>query len=400
MTCPPAVPAAAVRGRARSAVAAATAVLVVAALAGPASAAATTGLERSGRAGSGVAAPWRVVLADVVTSGQRTPYRGELVVIAYAHGREHLQRYEVRTDGTGTVTLRSPDRYTLRLGEAGGSVAHHADGWFAPLPGSGLADHGRDLAALERKYQVDTVGGDTVLDRPATLLEIRRRSDERLRERLWVDADTGLIVRRETYDGEARPLRLATFVSMETAAPTDASPRRAPSTGPHASRSGAEAPAAAPLASRAHAGKALPLPRLAALADAGWTVPASLPAGYEVTGSYALDAAGSQPLHLVYSDGLYTVSLFEQRGHADWASLPDGAEPSPLLDGRGYEWPGAVPRRLVWEAEGTTYSLVGDAPPDEFAAIAAALPQPRPPDLGRRLGQGLRRLLSLVSPWS
>lgn len=399
MSCAPsAVPAAAVRSRPLTAFAAVTAaMLVVTVLAWPASAGVTTESARSSNRGA-IAAPWQVVLDDVAASAQRTPYHAELLVIVYDDGREHLQRYEVRADGSGTVTLRSPERYTLRLAEAGGSVAHHAGGWFAPLPGSGLSDPGRDLAALSRKYRIDTVGGDRVLDRPATLLEIRRRSDGRLRERVWVDAVTGLIVRRESYDGESRPLGIAAFLSLDTT-PARAEPRRLLGGDRHASRSDGDV-ARAPLTSRAHDGQALPLPRLDALAEAGWTVPVSLPAGYEVTGSYALDAPGSQPLHLVYSDGLYTVSLFEQRGHPDWDSLPEGAQPSPLLDGRGYEWSGAMPRRLVWEADGTTYSLVGDAPPDEFAAIAKALPQPQPPSLGRRLSQGLRRLLSLLSPWS
>ena len=93
------------------------------------------------------------------------------------------------------------------------------------------------------------------------------------------------------------------------------------------------------------------------------------------------------------------MSLFEQRGALDPETLPEGAQRSSAFGFDAYTWPGAVPQRIVWEAGGSTWSLVGDAPPDELAAMTAVLPQPVTEGVFDRIARGLGRLWSWMSPW-
>jgi len=329
---------------------------------------------------------WRPVLQRAWEASQERRYTGEALWIVWADGDPHVALSRVLRD-RDTLTVSSPDDFTVRLGEEGGDMVDHRQGWLTPLP---PVDSGRPdaaLRALEEKYEVALAGEDRLLDRPCTRLEVRRRGNGSLRERLWVDDDSGLVLRRESYEGSRR-LRLVAYLSL------DLRPGTAARAGIRAARDDdgdsleRRSRAITPVDDRA----------LTALREAGWTVPPSLPGGYEPVGVYAVDGSDSQPLHLVYRDGLYTVSLFQQQGRPDWASLPDGAQPADDLGWPAYEWAGAVPQRLVWEASGTTFSLVGDAPPREFVAIARSLPRPQAPTLPHRLRRGLARLWEWVSP--
>lgn len=340
------------------------------------------------RAGGSVAADsdaWRPVLLRAAEAAQRRRYIGEALTIVWSDGRAQVSLSRVGRDHD-TLTVSSADRFTMHLGQEGGHMVDHRQGWLAPLP---AADTGRPedaVNALERKYEVALAGEERLLDRPSTRLDVHRRVDGSLRERLWVDDDSGLVLRRESFEGADQRLRLMAYLSLDlrggpVARATDRTTRGQPSERLHR---------------RSQEVSAVDGTSLSALRRAGWTVPPELPGGYEPVGVYAVDGADGQPLQVVYRDGLYVMSLFQQRGRPDWASLPDGAQPAEGLDWSAYEWPGAVPRRLVWEASGTTFSLVGDAPPEEFMAIAESLPRQESHSLAQRLRRGLGRLL----PWT
>jgi hypothetical protein len=54
-------------------------------------------------------------------------------------------------------------------------------------------------------------------------------------------------------------------------------------------------------------------------------VPDELPAGYVRVGGNEVEQASVPTLHLIYSDGLYALSLYQQQGRLA-ASAVDGAE--------------------------------------------------------------------------
>jgi len=223
-----------------------------------------------------------------------------------------------------------------------------------------------------------------MVGRPASRLEVHLRATDALRERLWVDDETGLVLRRESYGPNGQMLRLAVYLRLEVTPP--------------GSETGNGQPV--PLTTVSQDTEEIDGEGLRALRAAGWVVPSELPRGYEQRAVYAVSGADTSPLHLVYDDGLYSVSVFEQQGPLDTNSLPPGAEQVAAGGGHAWVWPGAMPQRRVWEADGATFTMVGDAPPQEFLALAGAFPAPTQRGIGERVRAGFARLWSWVSPWS
>lgn len=334
---------------------------------------------------------WRWLIDRAAQAAEKTAYVGESLLVSYEDGESTVSTFIVQSTGEGQISVVDRSRYALRLGDDGGSVADHERGWFFPLPAADLAKAHKVINRLAAKYDVEVLGADRLLDRPCTRLEIVRRDDRRLVERLWVDDVSGLLLRRETYAGADHMLRMVAYLRL------DLNPGDTPRIDQDVHATRGQRPGQARL--EQHVADVDEDGR-AALRGAGWIVPEELPDQYRIDGSYVVSTGDSQPLQSVYSDGLYTMSLFEQRSGLDPESLPAGAEPTSEFGFDAYTWPGAVPRRVVWEADGVTWSLVGDAPPDEFHAIADTLPQPRPDRIVDRLRRGLSRLWSWVSPWA
>ena len=335
---------------------------------------------------------WRTLLDHATQAAEERAYVGESLWITYEDGEPAVSTFIVQSSGNGEISVADRTRFAVRLGDDGGGLADHERNWFFPLPAADLARAHKGLNRVADKYDVRIVGTERLLDRPCTRLEITRREDDRLVERLWIDQASDLLLRRETYAGKDTLLRMVAYLKL------DLNPRNR--------LRGAEE-------LRATRGQRPQQTRQeqdvtevdetgrAALRDAGWVIPEEFPGSYVTEGTFAVSAGESQPLQTVYSDGLYTVSLFEQRGSLDPAALPEGAEITSELGFDAYTWPGAVPRRLVWESAGTTWSLVGDAPPDEIKAMAGELPGPEPEEgFFDRIARGLGRLWSWVSPWS
>jgi negative regulator of sigma E activity len=84
----------------------------------------------------------------------------------------------------------------------------------------------------------------------------------------------------------------------------------------------------------------------------------------------------SDVVQRLYSDGLYDLSVFEQRGRLRRDDLPDGAEQVDVAGSRGwrYAWPGGS--LVIWEARGTVFTAVGDAPLDDILLAARSVPPP------------------------
>ncbi|HLI55496.1 MAG TPA: sigma-E factor regulatory protein RseB domain-containing protein [Actinomycetota bacterium] len=230
-----------------------------------------------------------------------------------------------------------------------------------------------DVAQLLQKYAVALEGTVQMLQRSAWVLRIERSSDLRLIERWTVDAVTGLILQRQSFDDQGQIERSITFTSVQepfTPPPSALSP---------------------PIKASAPAQEFYPQAQVTGFAHSAG-LPATLPGGYRLRAGARFTAGRTQVDQLVYSDGLEVVSLFQQPGALSRSSVPASARKVGLAHESGYLWE-TFPRRAAWQAGPNTDTLLGASPSDEFQTIANALPQA---PIGHSLMSRLRHLVDWV----
>jgi sigma-E factor negative regulatory protein RseB len=263
--------------------------------------------------------------------------------------------------------------------------------------GGGLREDGDAVSALanaealdllERNYDVLTSGVESVAGREADVIEAWRHDDaDRAHPvaRFWLDRGSGVLLRRESYDETGRTVRGSAFFDIRVDEPKLAAV--APSS-PDAS--------ALPDVSDPDHGQLRE--DLTAMTSAGWICPPRLADGLELRAARRLDNQSGQVLHLAYSDGLATVSVFEQRGRLDDAGL-DGFRQVRLGGGTVHVRDG-LPQQLIWTSRDTVFTVVTDAPDETVAAAVAALPMAEPADVGlmARLGRGFSRAAAWFAP--
>jgi sigma-E factor negative regulatory protein RseB len=310
------------------------------------------------------------VLERAVTAPARTAYSGVAVVAVWDMGAVSRTRLDVdHVPGLGTSVRVRP----------GGA---HPAGLGAQLPAgpaaAGAADAG-PLHLLARSYDLLVASAATVAGRRAKVVEVRRLGGA-VAARLWVDESTGLLLRRELYDPAGATTRASAFERVRIGA-TRALPGGGTVLRPM--------------------DRAVLPPDAAVLRGAGWVCPDGGLGGLSLVAAGRMATSYGEVLHLVYSDGVMSVSVFEQRGRLDPASL------------RGWQaqrWGSALvhvrpgtPRQLVWSGAGSVFTVVADAPAATVAAVVVALPhdteQPRQGMLSR-MGRGADRVASWFTPFS
>jgi len=231
----------------------------------------------------------------------------------------------------------------------------------------------RPLAVLEKHYSV-TVAAQLgqCAGRTAHVVEARRRGDSALAGRFWLDSETGLLLRRELYDPAGRAVRAAAFVDLQMTVshPWAAPPQAAPAGG------------AATMSTR----------ELEGLRRAGWSAPAVVGGGLEL-----FDARHrSGVLHLSYTDGLFAVSVFSQRGHLNPESVK-GWQRVKMNGTSVWTRPG-LSQRVVWAGDGWVRTVVADAPGPVVSATVMAFPASADESFPDRVQRGLHRMASWLDP--
>lgn len=232
----------------------------------------------------------------------------------------------------------------------------------------------RLLSLLVDHYDLALAGTGRCAGRPARIVEARREGVSgvgAVAGRFWLDTATGLVLRREVYDERGRRLRSSAFVDVQVGAPQVPPPAQA---GP------------------VRAAPALSVP------EQGWQPPRELPGGFQLFDAQVRSHEGGRVLHLAYSDGLSTLSVFSQPG--DLPPRLKGFRPQ-KVHGTAALVQGGAPERVVWQGDGQLFTLVSDAAPRTVRDAVAALPRdpaPRGGVLGR-LGRGLARAGSWLNPF-
>lgn len=261
-----------------------------------------------------------------------------------------------------------------------GSGDGPASAVFTTPPGDiGLELGGGPVALLVRNYSISTAGRDRVTGRKARVLEIVGEGGT-VAARFWVDERSGILLRREVYDASGRTVRASAFVQVRIGARVSAG---------HLPPAMPQAPA-----------EVLDAVGVANLRESGCSCPALLVDSLALYQVRQVSTSTGTVLHLSYSDGLSTVSVFEQPGRVDETSMV-GYTPRENGDGVQYVRDG-VPRQIVWSADGVVYAVVADAPDPLVDAVVADLPHQPPESDGvtSRIGRGLARVGSWVNPFA
>lgn len=294
----------------------------------------------------------------------------------------------VTWDRTGTTTTEIthlPGRGTIWVvaGEPRSSAR------FSPEGGSSsFADDGRPLALLRDNYRVlrEADLDTTVAGRPAEAV-VAIDADGTLDARYWIDATTGLLLRKELLDTKGFVRNRSGFETLSlSVAPTTSLPATTTDKWTEALDTSALATA------RSH----------------GCPCPESLPGGLALLDARRAPAGAVSTMpvvHQLFSDGLSTVSLFSiegtlQTGDTD-GLIARGFTRQQLGDHFAWVRGGTASSpavTVVWEFKGDVLTLVNDDAEDPLATagavVAAFPPVPDPEDssLWSRIARGWHRL--------
>lgn len=192
-----------------------------------------------------------------------------------------------------------------------------------------------DTTSLEPHYEMTLGGNARVADRAVQVLDIKPRDEFRYGYVLWLDQETAMPLQSQLIDDQGRVVEQILFSEIEI--PADIRPDELEPTLETTGFATLRAAESAPLAG-----------------EIPWRA-AAVPGGFRLSAATQSPIAGSDTLveHLVYSDGLATVSVFIE-DPATKAEVNEGFSNvgstnaySTTLRGRKVTAIGEVPRRTV-----------------------------------------------------
>lgn len=284
-------------------------------------------------------------LDRISQASQRHSYQGTFVYrcesnlmamrVVHAASNDGPQERLVSLSGPAHEIMQSADRVTA-------VVASNRKHIVRGRPAGGVV--GQPLhpgAVMEGIYEVSEAGSDRVAGRPTRLLRIAPRDRYRHGFQLWLDGETGIVLRSDMYNSAGDTIEQVMFTEIEYVPLDQALAALAGSDGlkDGQAASGGE-------------------PQVSAVPPSAWRVERA-PEGFELADRYLSDANGGNE-QLVFSDGLASVSVFIE---------PKDSQRSPFT---GSAQIGAMAAfgRVV---NGYQVTVVGEVPIDTVEMIAESL---------------------------
>jgi negative regulator of sigma E activity len=239
------------------------------------------------------------------------------------------------------------------------------------------------LALLMQHYLLRNVGTELVYGRRAHVIEASTQSG-RVAATFWVDDATSLLIQRETLDANGNVYSRVSYTSLQADQPDPALQTvTATALQPQGVEENADA--------------------LNELHARGWWAQRELPGALTLYDARELTSATGTVLHLSYSDGISTVSVFEQRGRLAGGQLPAGWRSVSLPDGRRVAQADGVPVRAAWQAHDLVVAVIADVPLGSMASVIDALPYGAAPArhgmVVGRVSRGLGRIANMLNPF-
>ena len=196
-------------------------------------------------------------------------------------GGERERERLVSLTGERSEIVRDGDTITcVQTGTVPTLFANRADPRLLPLV--------PNVHALGAQYSVAAGGEDRVAGYGARVIDISPRDPYRYGYRLWLDLNSHLLLRSAVVDAAQRPLEQFMFVALDVGEkPNDTDL----------------------LASESIAAASAPADEVRVNSKPLWTI-AQAPAGFRLVRTQRPSEAGTQTEHLVYSDGVASVSIY------------------------------------------------------------------------------------------
>ena len=279
------------------------------------------------------------MMQKAANAGDSVSYSGRQSFLAYRAGKAIVAQIDVdaRAHQGTQVRVNSPRGQQLLRG-------------FTPaLISSRVVDY-ELLDLLERNYDLSGTAGANVAGRSASVVVATREGRSSAAARWWIDDATGIVLWQETYDRSGSVGLSFGFTSVSISHGESILQHLPPKlTVPRTSTS-------------------LTLSSAAELKASGWSCVREL-AGLSLVRIRSDRANNPDIVHLVYSDGLDTVSVFQQRGQL--SAAPEGSQWDAGL--------GAYVRRgassvATWQSAEMVLSVVTDGSPVLLAEAVESLP--------------------------
>jgi negative regulator of sigma E activity len=219
-----------------------------------------------------------------------------------------------------------------------------------------------DMGMVVENYRAVLDDEETIANRKTTsILLINKFTGERAM-RVWIDQQTHLVLQKEEYHSNGA---VASQTRFEDIRFTSNIPEDIFSIDPPAGFTTVQ-------------GRNIGVPSSdtpAMIKDAGFKPysPEDLPQGFDLIGSNVTTVEGIKSLHLMYSDGLRTISLFENdKGAA--ANFGDLHPKDTTFEGHDAQYIEDGPTTLLtWEEHGLHFALVGDLGLNGLVQIATSI---------------------------
>ncbi|HEX4254119.1 MAG TPA: sigma-E factor regulatory protein RseB domain-containing protein [Streptosporangiaceae bacterium] len=314
--------------------------------------------------------PGLQLLEEAAQAGSNVSYHGvEMVSATGVNGQNSTLVANVwHRSGGDTLVQATP------AGVAGpAAVESMSDDPDSQTPEGVLGVTGQLVALLGRHYDLAYTGSASADSRPAELVEAVRE-DGSLAARFWLDTATKLPLRREVFDAGSHLIGEDAFIDLTVGSATAKPPTTVPAT----------------------TAQQLTAVDVTEMRGRGWPAPDALPGQLALFEADVATTRSGPVLDLGYSDGLYVVSVFVQRGNL--APKLTGYQKITLA-GRTVYAGQPDPRSVTWAGHGFVFTVMADAPRATLDNTVGTLPYDPPRGFWDRLSHGFGRMATLANPF-